>query len=31
MATILIVDDDPSIGNLLEEALTKEGYAVLRA
>lgn len=31
MATILIVDDDPSIGNLLEEALTKEGYSVLRA
>lgn len=31
MATILIVDDDPSIGNLLEEALTEEGYAVLRA
>ncbi|MBO6039599.1 MAG: response regulator transcription factor [Oscillospiraceae bacterium] len=31
MAAILIVDDDLSIGNLLEEALTKEGYSVLRA
>lgn len=31
MAEILIVDDDLSIGNLLEEALTKEGYSVLRA
>lgn len=31
MAEILIVDDDLNIGNLLEEALTKEGYAVLRA
>jgi DNA-binding response OmpR family regulator len=31
MATILIVDDDPSIGNLLEETLKKEGYSVLRA
>ena len=31
MATILIVDDDQSIGNLLEETLKKEGYSVLRA
>ena len=31
MAAILIVDDDLSIGNLLEEALTKESYSVLRA
>ena len=31
MAAILIVDDDLSIGNLLEEALTREGYSVLRA
>ena len=31
MATILIVDDDLSIGNLLEETLTKEGYSVSRA
>ena len=28
---ILIVDDDIHIGNMLEEALTKEGYRVLRA
>lgn len=28
---ILIVDDDMSIGNMLEEALTKEQYRVLRA
>ena len=31
MKTILIVDDDIHIGNMLEEALQKEGYAVLRA
>lgn len=31
MAAILIVDDDPSIGNMLEEALTKEGYSISRA
>ena len=31
MATILVTDDDPDIGNLLEEALTKAGYTVLRA
>lgn len=31
MKTILIVDDDESIGNMLEEVLTNEGYAVLRA
>lgn len=29
--TILIIDDDAFIGNMLEETLTKEGYAVLRA
>ncbi len=29
--TILIVDDDIHIGNMLEEALTKEGYRVCRA
>lgn len=29
--TILIVDDDEYIGSLLEELLTKAGYAVLRA
>lgn len=28
---ILIIDDDPSIGDLLEEALKKESYMVLRA
>ena len=31
MKTILIVDDDEYINNLLLEALTKEGYNVLRA
>ena len=31
MIKILIVDDDASIGNMLEEMLIKEGYAVLRA
>lgn len=31
MKTILIVDDDVYIGNMLEEALRKEGYAVSRA
>lgn len=31
MKKILIVDDDLHIGNLLEEALIKEGYAALRA
>ncbi len=31
MRTILIVDDDPHIGNMLEEALRREHYAVLRA
>ena len=29
--TILIVDDDMNIGNMLEEALKLEGYSVLRA
>lgn len=31
MKNILIVDDDIHIGNVLEEALTKEGYRVSRA
>lgn len=31
MENILIVDDDVYIGDLLEEALTNEGYGVLRA
>lgn len=31
MKSILIVDDDIHIGNILEEALTREGYQVLRA
>lgn len=31
MQTILIIDDDLHIGNMLQEALTKEGYHVLRA
>ncbi|MDE6723171.1 MAG: response regulator transcription factor, partial [Eubacterium sp.] len=31
MKKILIVDDDINIGNMLEEVLTAEGYAVLRA
>lgn len=31
MKNILIVDDDIHIGNVLEEALTKEGYGVSRA
>lgn len=31
MATIAIVEDDQPIGNLLQEALEKEGYRVLRA
>lgn len=31
MKTILIVDDDVYIGNMLEEALRKEGYGVSRA
>ncbi|MBR1390500.1 MAG: response regulator transcription factor [Lachnospiraceae bacterium] len=30
-ATILIVDDDIQIGNLLQESLEEEGYGVLRA
>ena len=30
MAQILVVDDDTDIGNLLEEALTKNGYDTLR-
>ena len=31
MKHILIIEDDPHIGSLLEEALTREGYAVSRA
>lgn len=31
MKTIMIVDDDVHIGNMLEEVLTKEGYGVCRA
>ena len=31
MNTILVVDDDVYIGNMLEEVLHKEGYGVLRA
>lgn len=31
MKNILIVDDDISIGNMLEEILIKEGYQVMRA
>lgn len=31
MKTILIIDDDLHIGNLLEELLTREGYGTLRA
>ncbi len=31
MKNILIIDDDIHIGNMLEEALTKAGYGVLRA
>jgi len=28
---IMIIDDDAYIGNMLEEALTKEGYGIIRA
>ena len=31
MKTIAIIDDDIHIGDMLEEILKKEGYAVLRA
>ena len=31
MKTILVVDDDLHIGNMVEEVLTKESYTVLRA
>ena len=31
MKTILIIDDDIHIGNMIEEILTREGYRVLRA
>ena len=31
MKTIMIIDDDEYIGNMLEEALHKAGYETLRA
>ena len=31
MKHIFVIDDDLPIGNLLEEALTREGYRVSRA
>lgn len=31
MQSILIIDDDQTIGNLEQEVLEREGYAVLRA
>ena len=31
MSRILVIDDDVHIGNILEELLTREGHAVLRA
>lgn len=31
MKTVMIIDDDEYIGDMLEEALTKESYGVLRA
>ena len=31
MKHILIIDDDVSIGDMLEEVLTREGYRVSRA
>jgi len=31
LKTILIIDDDISIGNMIEEVLIKEGYGVIRA
>ena len=31
MKRILIVDDDAHIGDMLEETLVREGYAVTRA
>ena len=31
MSTILVIDDDVNIGNMLEEALKLEGYKILRA
>ena len=31
MQTILVIDDDINIGNLEQEILEQEGYAVLRA
>ena len=30
MITILVIDDDIHIGNLLEEVLTSEGYSVIK-
>ena len=31
MSTILVIDDDVNIGNMLEEAIKLEGYKILRA
>ncbi len=31
MKSIMIVDDDEYIGNMLEEALTREGFSISRA
>ena len=31
MRTVLVIDDDIHIGNLIEEALRGEGYGVFRA
>ncbi len=31
MQTVMVIDDDIHIGNMLEETLTKSGYSVLRA
>ena len=31
MKTIAVIEDDPNIGNIIENALKKEGYGVLRA
>lgn len=31
MKTIMVIDDDVYIGNMLEETLTREGYSVVRA
>ena len=31
MKTIAVIEDDQHIGNIIENALKKEGYGVLRA